>query len=169
MFARLDTAVVDRQLAVLAWCRTRQVGGRRVVAIDGKTVRGARTAAMSAPHLVAALDHDSRVVLGQRAIMEKSNEIPAVGDLLARFNPADLAGCVITAGAMHTQDDTARAIRDADADYLFTRQSHHAKAAQGAEVPTLEPFFTWLVVDKDERSDRVDEVGGLFGTHPDSA
>src|SRR5215210_5077933 len=53
LFARLDAAALDRQLAVLAWTRTRCVGGRRVIAIDGKTIRGARTAAASAPHLVA--------------------------------------------------------------------------------------------------------------------
>lgn len=57
LLARLDAVALDRQLAVLAWCRTRHIAGRRVIAIDGKTVRGARTAAIQAPHLIAALDH----------------------------------------------------------------------------------------------------------------
>ncbi|MGH3951200.1 MAG: transposase family protein, partial [Pseudonocardiaceae bacterium] len=39
LFARLDTAALDRQLALWAWARVRQVGGRRVIAIDGKTIR----------------------------------------------------------------------------------------------------------------------------------
>lgn len=65
LFTRLDAAALTRQLAVLAWCRTRDIGGRPVIAIDGKTVRGARTAAISAPHLIAALDHATGVVLGQ--------------------------------------------------------------------------------------------------------
>lgn len=120
LFARLDTAALDRQLAVLAWTRTRHLEGRRVIAIDGKTVRGARSATTTAPHLVAALDHATGVVLGQNQVAAKSNEIPAVRDLLNGFDPADLHGCVITMDAMHTQNDTATAILDAGADYVFT-------------------------------------------------
>jgi predicted transposase YbfD/YdcC len=120
LFARLDAAALDLQLAVFAWTRIRQIGGRRVIAIDGKTVRGARTTSASAPHLVAALDHAAGVVLGQLAVADKSNEIPAVRDLLARFDPVDLHGCVITVDAMHTQTDTAEAILAAGADYVFT-------------------------------------------------
>lgn len=87
LFARLDTAALDRQLTVVAWCRTPQIEGRRVIAIDGKTVRGAGSDTTAAPHLIAALDHHSGVVLGQNAVAAKSNEIPAVRDLLAGFDP----------------------------------------------------------------------------------
>lgn len=120
LFARLDAVALDAQLAALAWCRTRHIEGRRVIAIDGKTVRGARTPTTTAPHLIAALDHATGVVLGQNAVAAKSNEIPAVRDLLTGFNPADLHGCVITVDAMHTQADTAKAILAAGADYVFT-------------------------------------------------
>jgi len=123
LFARLDTAALDRQLSVFGWTRSGHVQGRRVIAIDGKTVRGARTRGGSgdlAPHLVAALDHASGVVLGQVAVTAKSNEIPAVRDLLAGFDPADLRGCVITLDAMHTQTDTAHTILTAGADYVLT-------------------------------------------------
>lgn len=120
LFARLDAVAVDRQLAVLAWCRTRHIGGRRVIAIDGKTVRGARTTTAAAPHLIAAVDHTTGVVLGQNAVAAKSNEIPAVRELLAGFDPRDLDGCVITVDAMHTQDETAKAILAGGADYVFT-------------------------------------------------
>lgn len=120
LFARLDAAALDRALGAFAWTRTRHAQGRRVIAIDGKTVRGARTRDRAAPHLIAGLDHATGVVLGQLAVAEKSNEIPAVRDLLAGFDPADLAGCVITVDAMHTQSDTATAILAAGADYVFT-------------------------------------------------
>lgn len=141
LFARLDAAVLDRQLAVLAWCRIRSLGGRQVVAIDGKTIRGARTASSSAPHLMAALDHATGVVLGQHAVSDKSNEIPAVRDLLATFDPADLQGCVVTVDAMHTQDDTATAIVNAGADFVFTIKANRPrlyaalKALPWAQVP----------------------------------
>ena len=61
-----------------------------------------------APHLVAALAHGIGVVLGQVAVDAKSNEIPAVRDLLKAF--ASLAGAVVTIDAMHTQADTAKII-----------------------------------------------------------
>ncbi len=90
LFARLDAARVDAALAVWAWCRVRQIGGRRVIAIDGKTVRGARSSTAAAPHLIAALDHATGVVVGQHQVDAKSNEIPAVRDLLATSSPPSM-------------------------------------------------------------------------------
>jgi hypothetical protein len=49
-----------------------QVSGRMVIAIDGKTVRGAKDKAGKAPHLVAALAHGIGAVLGQVAVAAKS-------------------------------------------------------------------------------------------------
>jgi hypothetical protein len=85
-----------------AWLHTRamQAGGRLVIAVDGKAVRGARNGEEKPPHLVAALAHGIGAVLGQVAVDAKSNEIPAVRELLKAFT--DLAGAVITVGALHT-------------------------------------------------------------------
>lgn len=146
LFARLDAAAFDAALAVFAWCRVRQVGGRRVIAIDGKTVRGARSADSQAPHLIAALEHGTGVVLGQHQVEAKSNEIPAVRDLLASFEAVDLQGCVITVDAMHTQVDTATAILDAGADYVFT-----VKANQRALLRSLKKL-PWAKVPVGSRS-----------------
>ena len=95
-----------------AWLHTRavQAGGRLVIAIDGKTLRGAKDKNGKAPHLVAALAHGIGAVLGQVAVEEKSNEIPAVRELLKAF--ASLAGAVITIDALHTQSDTASECSD---------------------------------------------------------
>jgi hypothetical protein len=89
-----------------------------VIAVDGKAVRGARNREEKAPHLVAALAHGIGAVLGQVAVDAKSNEIPAVRELLKAFT--DLAGAVITVGALHTQSDTAQAITGRHADYVMT-------------------------------------------------
>lgn len=117
VFAKIDTTTLDQILGAFIWTRTGSVDRRRVIAIDGKTVRGARTPGQAAPHLVAALDHATATVLGQLAVEAKSNEIPAVRQLLACF---ELAGTVVTVDAMHTQTDTAAAIVDAGGDYVFT-------------------------------------------------
>jgi predicted transposase YbfD/YdcC len=143
LFARLDADVVDRVIGTWLFTRTRTVSGRRVIAIDGKTVRGARTRSrdQSAPHLVSALDHATGVVLGQLAVAAKSNEIPAVRNLLNSFHAEDLHGCVITVDAMHTQTDTATVITTAGADYVFTVKANqpglHAqlKALPWQEIP----------------------------------
>jgi hypothetical protein len=84
-FTLVSGDVLDRVLG--AWLHTRamRAGGRLVIAIDGKTVRGAKNKDGKAPHLVAALAHGIGAVLGQIAVDEKSNEIPAVRDLLKAF------------------------------------------------------------------------------------
>ena len=117
-FALVSADALDRVLG--AWLHTRaaQSGGRLVIAIDGKTVRGAKNKDGKAPHLVAALAHGIGAVLGQVAVDEKSNEIPAVRDLLKAF--ASLAGAVITIDAMHTQHDTAQVILGRGAAYVMT-------------------------------------------------
>jgi hypothetical protein len=75
--------------------------GPLVIAVDGKAVCGAQNREEKAPHLVAALAHGIGAVLGQVAVDAKSNEIPAVRELLKAFT--DLAGAVMTVDALHTQ------------------------------------------------------------------
>jgi predicted transposase YbfD/YdcC len=117
-FALLDPGRLDQALGAWLWTRAVQVSGRLVIAIDGKTVRGAKDKAGKAPHLVAALAHGIGAVLGQVAVDAKSNEIPAVRDLLKAFS--GLAGAVITIDALHTQSDTAQVITGRGADYVMT-------------------------------------------------
>src|SRR3984957_4010996 len=125
-FPLVSADMLDRVLG--AWLHTRAVraGGRLVIAIDGKTVRGAKNKDGKAPHLVAALAHGIGAVLGQVAAAEKSNEIPAVRDLLKAF--ASLASAIITIDAMHTQHDTAQVILGRGAGYVMTVK---------ANMPTL--------------------------------
>lgn len=126
LFARIDADALDRALGVWMWTRTFTVDQRRVIALDGKTIRGARTRPDGkAPHLIAAFDHSAGVVLGQMAVEAKSNEIPAARTLLGHL---DLDGAVVTLDAMHTQTDTATTITGAGGDYVFTVK---------ANMPTL--------------------------------
>jgi alkanesulfonate monooxygenase SsuD/methylene tetrahydromethanopterin reductase-like flavin-dependent oxidoreductase (luciferase family) len=66
----------------------------------------------------AVMVRKAAAVPGQVAADAKSNEIPAVRELLKAFT--DLAGAVITVGALHTQSDTAQAITGRHADYVMT-------------------------------------------------
>jgi len=98
---RLDASVFDDALGAWAQARSRPgPGGRRLVAVDGKTLRGSAQDGQPGRHLLAALDHTHGVVLGQVDVEAKTNEIPMFSTLLDRI---DVAGAVVTADAMHAQ------------------------------------------------------------------
>jgi len=89
-----------------------------VIALDGKTVRGAKTGDGKAPHLLAAMITGARAVIAQRDIDAKTNEITQVRRLL---DDIDITGALVTADALHVRKDTARyLVEDKHADYLFT-------------------------------------------------
>jgi predicted transposase YbfD/YdcC len=138
VFARIDADMLDKIVGVWAASRAAVIGTRTVIAIDGKTVRGARAQDGGAPHLIAALTHHTGMVLGQVQVSDKSNEIPAVRDLLDLI---DINGAVVTLDAMHTQHDTAAKILAGGGHYVFTVKGNqpklHArlKALPWASVP----------------------------------
>ncbi len=88
------------------------------IAIDGKTLRGSfDTASGQSPlHLITAFACGTRLCLRQMSVDEKSNEIPAVPQLLKLLQ---LDGATVTLDAMHCQVETARAITEAKADYIL--------------------------------------------------
>ena len=79
-FAHLDADALDAALGVCMWTHTFTVEQRRVIALDGKTIRGARTrAGGKAPHLIAAFDHGAGVVLatgGRRCEEQRNSRCP---------------------------------------------------------------------------------------------
>ncbi len=76
-----------------------------LIALDGKTVRGARAGEEKAPHLLAAVICGARAVLAQRDVAAKTNEITQLKPLL---DDLDIAGALVTADALHVQRETAR-------------------------------------------------------------
>jgi len=72
------------------------------VAADGKTIRGSANRAFNekARHIVSLFLPQGKLTLAQTQVEEKSNEIPALIELLDALN---LEGCIITMDAMHTQ------------------------------------------------------------------
>jgi predicted transposase YbfD/YdcC len=97
--------------------RAPQQQRRRAVAVDGKTLRGARRDGRQV-HLLAAMDHATRAVLAQRQVDGAPGEVPAFRPLLAGV---DLAGTVVTADALQTHADAAEfLVTGKQAHYLFT-------------------------------------------------
>ncbi|MHB8395052.1 MAG: ISAs1 family transposase [Candidatus Dormibacteria bacterium] len=104
--------------------------GQLAVAVDGKSVRGARQEDGRAVHLFAAMVHREGVVIAQSEVDHKTNEISAFRPLL---EPLDLEGVVVTADAMHAQVAHANfLVEEKGADYVFT-----VKANQPGLLDTL--------------------------------
>ena len=108
------------------------------VAIDGKTSRRShdQTNGKKALHLVSAWASECRLVLGQVATEEKSNEITAIPELL---NLLDLQGCLVSIDAMGCQTDIATQITEQGGDYLLAVKDNQKYLAQDiAEIFDLE-------------------------------
>jgi hypothetical protein len=111
----LDAEELDRRISF--WLMDRCPSEFRAFAVDGKTMRGTREIDRRPVHLLAAITHGEGLVVGQTAVEEKSNEIPALPKLL---EPLPLEGAVVTADAMHTQAETAKfLVEEKGADYVF--------------------------------------------------
>jgi hypothetical protein len=100
---------------------------RRVFALDGKTVRGARTrgtdGTVSAPHLVSVIEQASGVVLGQVQVDAKGSEIAAFTTLLDQF---DLREVLVSADALHTHRGHARYLHERGGHYLMTVKANQS-------------------------------------------
>ena len=89
----------------------------RVVAIDGKTVRGVASAFGKSPlHIVSAFCKNNMLTLCQEKVNDKSNEITAIPSLIDLL---DLNNCVVTIDAMGCQKEIAGKIRDKKGDYIL--------------------------------------------------
>jgi predicted transposase YbfD/YdcC len=109
-----------------------------LIAIDGKTSRRThdRGKGRKPLHLVSAWAAGQRLVLGQQATEEKSNEITAIPLLLKKL---DLSGAIVTIDAMGTQTKIARTIRDGGGHYVLAlkdnRPATHAEVAMLFDKP----------------------------------
>jgi predicted transposase YbfD/YdcC len=123
--ARLDAEALAAAIGAWLADRDHHDQRRRAVAVDGKTLRGARRDGRGV-HLLAAMDHATRAVLAQQQVNGAPGEVPAFQPLLARL---DLAGVVVTADALHTHP--------AAAEYLVTGKQAHYLFVVKANQPTL--------------------------------
>lgn len=124
-FSSIDPAYFEREFRF--WVRELCGKYEGVVAIDGKTIRGASRGDDKTPleadrksrfklHMVSAWAADNGISLGQVRVNEKSNEITAIPELIKAL---DLVNCIITIDAMGCQKTIAKAIIEAKADYVL--------------------------------------------------
>jgi hypothetical protein len=116
LFRRLDPAAFRTWF--IAFMQRFAETCQGVVALDGKTLRRSfdRASAASPLHLVSAWAADQRLVLGQLAVGDKSNEIVAVPKLLELLS---LKGMIVTADALNCQRQIARQVIEQGGDYVL--------------------------------------------------
>ena len=116
-----------------SWVGSLVVGfEREVVAVDGKTIRRSfdHGREQSPLHVVSAWASEQGLVLGQRCVDGKSNEITAVPELLDQLT---LENSIVTLDAMGCQTAIAEKILARGGDYLLTLKGNH-KLAHAAVV-----------------------------------
>ena len=147
LLPRLSVAHVER--AVASWVQqTRPRRDREPRALDGKVVRGARTATQAAPHLLSVSTHTTQETLAQVRVDDKTNEIPVAQDLLPHLA---LRGCVVTADALHTQIALAQCILDHGGTYLFTVKDNQPRLHAELAAYFDDPYATMRAAQTSDR------------------
>lgn len=125
ILAKLDADAFEKVLllwetTLLGTTNATEEASAGIIALDGKCQRGSATAQNDEqkPQLVSAYSLPEGRVLGTVMVEKKSNEIPAVRELLTKLGPLD--GQVMMTDAMHCQHETLRrAMQDNGLDYLI--------------------------------------------------
>jgi hypothetical protein len=126
----LDVAHFETMVG--AWLLEQEVSVLARLAVDGKVLRGSGRRDGKPLQLLSAVSHRVRLTLAQVPIQDKSNEIPALQPLLQSL-PC-LEGTLITADAMHCQQQSARFItQELGGDYLFGLKGNQSGVLERAE------------------------------------
>jgi len=116
----------------IQWVNTlAELKPKEVIAIDGKTIRGAKAGGKKSPiHMVSAWANDNNLVLGQVKVSEKSNEITAIPKLLEMLS---LEHTIVTIDAMGCQTDIAAKIVAKNANYILAVKENQTQLLEDIE------------------------------------
>jgi predicted transposase YbfD/YdcC len=118
VFSRIDAQ--EFQLAFYEWVwAVNDIIQGQIINMDGKQLRGSKDKVLGkrAIYMVSAWAEENELVLGQRKVDEKSNEITAIPELLKLLA---ISGCIVTIDAIGTQTNIAQTIVEAQADYVLS-------------------------------------------------
>ncbi len=130
VFNRLDTK--EFNTCFIEWINSiAALTDGRVIALDGKTVRGAASR-LGGPklHIVSAFCAKNEMSLGQVKVCDKSNEITAIPELLDLI---DVERCIVTIDAMGCQTKIADKIIERGADYILMVKDNQAELKEQVE------------------------------------
>ncbi len=122
------------QLAFYEWVwAVNDIIQGQIINIDGKQLRGSKATVLGkrAIYMVSAWAEENELVLGQRKVNEKSNEITAIPELLKLLA---LSGCIVTIDAIGTQTNIAKTIVEAEADYVLSVKENQGHLYEDVSV-----------------------------------
>jgi len=131
-FARVFAALDPQQFqqCFLSWIKSvATITEGEVIAIDGKQLRHSfdKKDGQSAISMVSAWATSNRLVLGQRQVDKKSNEITAIPELIKVL---DIAGCIITIDAIGCQKEIVKTISQKNGDYVIALKENQESLYQ---------------------------------------
>ncbi len=124
---------------------------KKIICIDGKTMRGNKTKNTKPNHIISAWCKEDGFCLGQKAVDEKSNEITAIPELLDYIQ---IKGHIITIDAMGTQKEIAQKLRSKRADYVLALKRNQGNLHEDVE----------LYMQDEESKKKIKEQGGYKRT-----
>jgi hypothetical protein len=134
---------VEFDLRIGQWMMAQEISILQALAVDGKCLRGSARTDGKPLQLLSAVSHRLRLTVAQEPIAEKSNEIPALQPLLRKLPSAALEGSLITADALHCQQESARFItQELGADYLFGLKGNQSGMLERAQIQLPRKFFS---------------------------
>lgn len=126
----------------LKWTQLQKSGEtdklKKLLNIDGKTMRGNRNKHQLPLHIVTAYSHSDGICYGQLPIEEKSNEITAIPRLLKQLSIEDT---IVTIDAMGTQTAIASLIIERQADYCLAVKQNQSLLYQDIAEYMRQPEF----------------------------
>jgi len=127
------------------------VGGK-TLSFDGKTVRstGKMKKYKNPLHIVSAQIAELGITFGQKAVDGKSNEIPAVRELMKLL---DIKGCLIVADALNCQKETAKEVVEAKADYLLSVKENQPNLMREIAEYVADDSL-WKTMDKAQKKEK---------------
>jgi hypothetical protein len=134
---------VEFDLRIGQWMMVQEISILQALAIDGKCLRGSGRGDGKPLQLLSAVSHRLRLTVAQEAIEQKSNEIPALQPLLRKLPKAALEGTMITADAMHCQQESSAFVtQELGADYLWGLKGNQSGILERARLRLPQDFFS---------------------------
>jgi hypothetical protein len=136
----LDAAEFDLRMG--QWMMAQEISILQALAVDGKCLRGSGRGDGKPLQLLSAVSHRLRLTVAQEPIEEKSNEIPALKPLLGKLPKAALEGTMITADALHCQQESSAFVtQQLGADYLWGLKGNQSGILERAQIRLPKAFF----------------------------
>lgn len=130
LFKRLNIAKLEQVLT--QWTtktlqNVPQTTDRLALAIDGKKLNGSAKQNATVSHLLSVVSHQLGVTIAQKAVNNKTNEIPISTEILSAF---DIKGIIVTTDALLTQRDFCKKVCALDGDYVVPVGLNHKQLHQ---------------------------------------